>query len=65
VLTLGVLIVGSPMWLVFLYQSLSVVFAVYAYNISLPPKIDRLLRWVIVSPDMPQGTPPLSFAVYR
>lgn len=51
--TLGVLIVGSPMWLVFLYQSLSVVFAQFTHaNISLPPKIDRLLRWVIVSPDM-------------
>lgn len=51
--TLGVLIVGTPMWLVFLYQSLSVVFAQFTHaNISLPPKIDRLLRWVIVSPDM-------------
>jgi len=51
--TLGVLIVGSPMWLVFLYQSLSVVFAQFTHaNISLPPKIDRLLRWIIVSPDM-------------
>ncbi|HOZ73683.1 MAG TPA: sterol desaturase family protein [Flavobacterium sp.] len=51
--TLGALIVGSPMWLIFLYQSLSVVFAQFTHaNISLPPNIDRMLRWVIVSPDM-------------
>jgi sterol desaturase/sphingolipid hydroxylase (fatty acid hydroxylase superfamily) len=51
--TVGVLIVGTPMWLVFLYQSLSVVFAQFTHaNISMPPKLDRLLSWVIVSPDM-------------
>lgn len=51
--TLGVLIVGSPMWLVFLYQSLSVVFSQFNHaNISLPKKIDSMLSWVIVSPDM-------------
>jgi sterol desaturase/sphingolipid hydroxylase (fatty acid hydroxylase superfamily) len=51
--TLGVLIVGSPMWLVFLYQSLSVVFSQFNHaNISLPAKIDKMLSWIIVSPDM-------------
>lgn len=51
--TLGVLIVGSPMWLVFLYQSLSVVFSQFNHaNIALPKKIDRILSWIIVSPDM-------------
>jgi len=51
--TLGVLIIGAPMWLVFLYQSMSVVFSQFNHaNISLPKKIDRFLSYVIVSPDM-------------
>lgn len=50
---LAVLASGSPMWLVFLYQSLSVVFSQFNHaNISLPRKLDRLLSYVIVSPDM-------------
>lgn len=50
---LGVVMVGAPMWLVFLYQSLSVVFSQFNHaNINLPKKIDVLLSWVIVSPDM-------------
>ncbi len=50
---LAVVIIGAPMWLVFLYQSLSVVFSQFNHaNISLPPKIDRALSWFIVSPDM-------------
>lgn len=51
--TLGVLIVGSPMWLVFLYQSMSVVFSQFNHaNISLPKKLDTFISYVIVSPDM-------------
>ncbi|MFN4198089.1 MAG: sterol desaturase family protein [Flavobacterium sp.] len=50
---LGVIIVGSPMWLVFLYQSLSVVFSQFNHaNIPLPKKLDKWLSYVIVSPDM-------------
>lgn len=50
---LGVVIVGSPMWLVFLYQSLSVVFSQFNHaNIPLPKKLDKWLSYVIVSPDM-------------
>lgn len=50
---LGVLIVGSPMWMVFLYQSLSVVFSQFNHaNIPLPKKIDKLLSYFIISPDM-------------
>ena len=49
----GVMIVGSPMWMVFLYQSLSVFMAQFTHaNISLPEKFDRLLSWIIVSPNM-------------
>jgi sterol desaturase/sphingolipid hydroxylase (fatty acid hydroxylase superfamily) len=50
---IGVLIVGSPMWMVFLYQSLSVVFSQFNHaNIPLPKKIDKLLSYFIISPDM-------------
>lgn len=51
--TLGVLLVGTPMWLVFLYQTLSVVATQFNHaNIALPKKIDTLLSYFIVSPDM-------------
>ncbi|RZK12852.1 MAG: fatty acid hydroxylase family protein [Flavobacterium sp.] len=51
--TLGVLIVGSPMWLVFLYQSMSVVFSQFNHaNIALPKKLDTIISYFIVSPDM-------------
>lgn len=49
----GVLIVGSPMWMVFLYQSLSVVASQFNHaNISLPEKLDVALSYFIVSPNM-------------
>lgn len=51
--TLGVFIVGSPMWMVFLYQTLSVVATQFNHaNINLPKKVDTLLSYFIVSPDM-------------
>ncbi len=51
--TLGVLIVGAPMWMVFLYQSLSVVASQFNHaNISLPEKLDTFLSYFIVSPNM-------------
>ena len=51
--TLGVLIVGAPMWLVFLYQSISVIFSQFNHaNITLPTKLDKTLSYIIVSPDM-------------
>ena len=50
---LGVLIVGCPMWLVFLYQTLSVVSTQFTHaNISLPKKLDLFLSYFIVSPNM-------------
>jgi sterol desaturase/sphingolipid hydroxylase (fatty acid hydroxylase superfamily) len=50
---LAVVVTGAPMWLVFLYQSLSVVLSQFNHaNIALPPALDRALAWVIVSPDM-------------
>lgn len=51
--TLGVLIVGTPMWMVFLYQTLSVVATQFNHaNISLPNKLDIFLSYFIVSPNM-------------
>lgn len=51
--TLGVLIVGAPMWLVFMYQTLSVISTQFNHaNISLPKKLDIVLSYFIVSPDM-------------
>ncbi|MCP2026144.1 sterol desaturase/sphingolipid hydroxylase (fatty acid hydroxylase superfamily) [Flavobacterium sp. HSC-32F16] len=51
--TLGVFIVGSPMWMVFLYQSLSVIASQFNHaNISLPNKLDVFLSYFIVSPNM-------------
>jgi sterol desaturase/sphingolipid hydroxylase (fatty acid hydroxylase superfamily) len=51
--TLGVLIVGSPMWLVFLYQTLSVIATQFNHaNIAMPKKWDTILSYFIVSPNM-------------
>lgn len=51
--TLGVLIVGSPMWMVFMYQTLSVVATQFTHaNICLPKKLDKIMSYLLVSPDM-------------
>lgn len=51
--TFGVLIVGSPMWMIFLYQTLSVVATQFTHaNICLPKKLDKLMSYLLVSPDM-------------
>lgn len=51
--TLGVIIVGSPMWMVFLYQTLSVVATQFTHaNICLPKKLDWIMSYFLVSPDM-------------
>lgn len=50
---LAVVIVGSPMWMVFMYQSLSVLLSQFNHaNIQLPPKLDNLLSYFIVTPAM-------------
>lgn len=49
----GVFIIGAPMGVVMLYQSLSLVATQFGHaNISLPKKLDDALSWIIVSPDM-------------
>lgn len=51
--TLAVLITGAPMWLVFMYQALSVALSQFNHaNIELPRWADRLLGMVIVTPNM-------------
>ena len=50
---LAVIVIGAPMWLVFLYQAVSVVLSQFNHaNIALPRSLDRALAWVFVSPDM-------------
>lgn len=50
---LAVVVAGAPIWLVFFYQSLSVVLSQFNHaNISLPAWLDRAISWIIVSPDM-------------
>ena len=50
---LGIIIVGSPMWMVFLYQTISVVSTQFTHaNIALPEKLDIFLSYFIVSPNM-------------
>ena len=51
--TLAVVLVGAPMWMVFLYQSASVVLSQFNHaNVTLPVTIDKMLSYFIVSPDM-------------
>jgi len=49
----GVFIIGTPIAIVMLYQSLSLVSTQFNHaNIKLPRNIDTALSWIIVSPDM-------------
>ena len=49
----GVFVIGAPIGIVMLYQSLSLVSTQFNHaNIRLPKKVDRLLSFIIVSPDM-------------
>jgi len=49
----GVLIVGTPIAIVMLYQSMSLIFTQFTHaNIKMPKGVDKILSYVIVSPDM-------------
>lgn len=49
----GVFIVGTPIAIVFLYQSLSLIATQFTHaNIKLPKQVDKLISYVLVSPDM-------------
>lgn len=50
---IGVFVVGAPIGVIMLYQSLSVVLSQFNHaNIKLPKKVDKALSWVLISPDM-------------
>ena len=50
---LGVILVGAPIWIIFLYQSISALFAHLTHaNINMPRKIDRALSWIFITPLM-------------
>ncbi|WP_395057257.1 sterol desaturase family protein [Flavobacterium sp.] len=51
--TLAIIIVGAPIWLFFLYQSLSIFLSQFNHaNITLPKKLDNFISYFIVSPNM-------------
>lgn len=50
---LGVILAGAPIWIVFLYQSISALFAHLTHaNIQMHVKVDRALSWVFITPLM-------------
>ncbi|MDY0781456.1 sterol desaturase family protein [Tenacibaculum sp. IB213877] len=50
---LGVFLVGTPIGIIMLYQSLSLVATQFGHaNIKMNRKVDKLLSYIIVSPDM-------------
>lgn len=49
----GVFLVGTPIYIVMIYQSMSLVFTQFTHaNIKMPRAVDKMLSYVIVSPDM-------------
>lgn len=49
----GVFLVGTPIGIVMLYQSISLVLSQFNHaNIKLPKKVDEVLSFILVSPDM-------------
>ncbi|GAA3569991.1 sterol desaturase family protein [Snuella lapsa] len=50
---MGVFIIGAPMGIVMLYQSMSIVATQFTHaNINLPKGVNHILSYVLVSPDM-------------
>jgi sterol desaturase/sphingolipid hydroxylase (fatty acid hydroxylase superfamily) len=51
--TMGIVIAGAPMWMVFMYQAISVLLSQFNHaNIVIPKWLDNAMSWVLVSPDM-------------
>jgi sterol desaturase/sphingolipid hydroxylase (fatty acid hydroxylase superfamily) len=49
----GAILIGAPMWLIFMYQAFSVLLSQFNHaNIVIPKWLDNAISWVIVSPDM-------------
>ncbi|RED48443.1 fatty acid hydroxylase family protein [Seonamhaeicola aphaedonensis] len=50
---MGVFLVGTPIGIVFFYQTLSVIATQFSHaNIKLPKHVDKAISYVLVSPDM-------------
>ena len=50
---MGIFVAGAPMFAVLLYQTLLVFITGFTHaNISLPSRLDRVLSWILVSPNM-------------
>ena len=50
---LGVFIVGTPIGIVMLYQSISLISTQFTHaNIKMSPRVNKILSYCIVSPDM-------------
>lgn len=50
---IAVIIVGAPVWMIFLYQSLSLVMTQFNHaNLSMPKWLDDALVWVLCTPNM-------------
>jgi sterol desaturase/sphingolipid hydroxylase (fatty acid hydroxylase superfamily) len=50
---LGVFVVGAPIAIIMIYQSMSLIFTQFTHaNIKMNKKLDKVLSYVIVSPDM-------------
>lgn len=51
--TAGVLVAGAPIYIVFMYQSMSAALSQFNHaNIQFPRALDRALSWVLVTPGM-------------
>ena len=49
----GVFLVGTPIAIIMLYQSMSLIFTQLTHaNIKMPKKLDKALSYILVSPDM-------------
>ncbi len=50
---IALFVVGAPIWVVMIYQSLSAVLSQYNHsNMAYPDRLDWLIRWVICTPQM-------------
>jgi sterol desaturase/sphingolipid hydroxylase (fatty acid hydroxylase superfamily) len=51
--TLGAALAGAPWWIIMLYQSMSALLSQFNHaNLRFPPWLDRILSWVIITPNM-------------
>ena len=49
----AVVLIGAPMWMVFFYQTVSVILTQFNHsNIHMNDNIDKMLRWVFCTPNM-------------